>query len=444
MRVTLAWLVLSILAVGTEATTQRCVTELNAHPGSGVVTVSQPAETVTLYKNDVSVAAGKEESRLRAPKVAAAARTSTRYSISYQTDVYHATKVARTESFTPTNLIIRAAATITRTAQAVVGTTTLYITTGPTGGTTTITSYTNNVPAPSLAKPVLQRREQIEPRQTQGVQRRSNNGTIGQTNGVDITRFQNFDDDPSVNRGSTEYCSDVLTATLDGPAPTAFAEPSPLARRADGSMVTVIETITAKKTVTVWPHPTPRATVTALAISSSVTPKPVTVTYTPTTKILTKTSYVPAAPTATVVVGGLDVCKPTKFSKLYDWTAYQAEALAFGITSFADISDPATCCAAAANKPGALAWALCDDTNDLHESCQKGVKGPCFVTYLKTIPGYTTAQDQCQTGNNATTFQYRAGTGQIGGPLQCASTYTPYNCFRPVLLLLGDYICLKA
>ncbi|CAD6897977.1 unnamed protein product [Tilletia controversa] len=436
MRVALTSLVLSVLAVSAEAH-QHCITELNAHPGSHVSTVSKPAETATLYQNK-----RQQEAHPRAYAAPEArARTSTHYSLHYKEATKYATQVHSVKTFTPVNFIIRDAVTITKTAQAVVGTTTLYITTGPTGGTTTLTSYTLNVPAPSLAAPVLNRRQEIEARQSLD---HSNHEDTEKSNGVDAARFHESDDNPAHNHGSKVYCSNVVTSTVAGPAPTAAGLPSPLARLAQSPATTVVQTIEATTTVTVYVSSTPTATVTARAVTSTASPKPVTVTYTPTTKVLTKTSYVPAAPTATVVVGGYDVCKPTKFSQLYDWTAYQAEALAFGVTTYANISDPASCCAAAASKPGALAWALCDDTNDLHESCQKGVKGPCFVTYLKTVAGYTTAQDQCQAGNNATTFQYRAGSGQIGGPLQCASTYQPYNCFRPVLLLLGDYVCLKA
>ncbi|KAK0528029.1 hypothetical protein OC834_004208 [Tilletia horrida] len=292
--------------------------------------------------------------------------------------------------------------TVTVTAKPVAATTTFFITTGGPPGTTTITSYTLQVPEPSLATPALQRRGIVQSLMADDAAKkdRFNHDDTAETNGVDGELFTENDDDPRQRKGSNVYCSDVITETV---------EVSPR---------TVTNAARAGPTVTV--------------------------TVTPTTKLIVKTSTVPAAPTATVVTGGYDVCNPTKYGRLYDWTAYQANALAFGVTTFSNITDPGSCCAAAANIPGALAWALCDGTNDIHESCPKNQLGPCFVTYLKTIPGYTSAESQCDASSDTSTFQYRKGTGQIGGPLQCASTYTGYDCFRPILLLLGNYVCLPS
>ncbi|KAL9931969.1 hypothetical protein V8E36_009030 [Tilletia maclaganii] len=391
MRISTSSVLLAVIALSTQVHgKQQCVTEGRPEPGRALETVINPAQTVTLVQ------------------AAAAVQP-------------QATKALRVAEATPTTAAVTAlaaATTITKTAKAVASTTTLFVTTGPPGGTTTITSYTLNVPAPSLARPALQRRREYNaPARLSSVERdgeddltlhvRQDNTRL--SNGVDNARFKQNDDNPNHDQGRPPrvYCHDIVTQTVK-----ATASPAPLAARAP-----------------------------LLGILGPKNDGAVTVTVTP-TNVVTKTSSVPAPPTATAIVGGLDVCKPSKFSELYDWTAYQAEALAFGITTFSNITDPASCCAASANVPGALAFAVCNPDNNYHDSCTVAGGGDkCFVTYLKTIDGYTSADAQCVAGSDTSTFQYRTGRGQTGGPLQCASTYEPYKCVRPVLGLLGDLVC---
>ncbi|KAL9931970.1 hypothetical protein V8E36_009031 [Tilletia maclaganii] len=391
MQISVGLLVLSALSIASHAHGKlHCVTEGSAAPGLSLKTVHQPVQTVTLIRAAPAV----QQPRVTADKQAGATQQT---------------------AATPT-VVGFAAANLTRTVKAVVATTTIYVTTGPTGGTTTVTSYTLNVPQPSLARrPVLQRALDsrgaaplaLDERGVDSSPLHFSLNNTGKTNGVDRALFTENDDDPNdATRAPRVYCHERVTKTVNAPA--------------------VPATLTARATL----EPRQAGTV--------------TVTVTPTTKIVTKVSTVAAPAAATVVVGGLDVCNPVKFSQLYDWTAYQARPLAWGLTSLANVSDPASCCAAAANVPGALAWAVCNADNASTDACSESGRNRCYATYLKRFKaaGVTAAQ-QCVAGNNATTFQYRTGKAQTCGPLQCASTYEPYTCIRPILLLLGDLICFK-
>ncbi|KAK0555439.1 hypothetical protein OC846_001698 [Tilletia horrida] len=417
---TLPLLLLSAASVVTPSNVvRRCVTELG-NPSSTTTpfpgptpTVLLPTETVTLFK--------------RSPKknTHSAAAVQKRAPVTVTTTV----SVSATQT-----LII--ASTKTVTGKPVLGTTVVTVTTGALGGgTTTITTYTRHVPAPSLADPALRRRAEASPapaargvaQALTGDERIFNHNDTRLTNGVDRSLFESGDDDPELNGRPQVYCSDVATVTVNGAMPTKAARSLeerllilPLPKTVTSTVFTTIGTFTATRTVT--------STITSIPVYSTVT----------------KTSTIPAAPTATVVVPGYDVCNPSRQGKLYDWTAYQAEATAFGLTAFGNITDAGSCCAAAAAKKGALAWALCDGTNPFHASCTRGVQGPCFVTYLKSLPNVVTVEEQCQADSAASTFQYRAGYGQVGGPLQCASTYQAYNCFKPIFFALGQELCAPA
>ncbi|KAK0561363.1 hypothetical protein OC861_005859 [Tilletia horrida] len=404
MRVTLPFLLLgAAVAASPSNVVRQCVTGLineasstaNAGP---TPTYILPAKTVTVFHNGGSTHAHAKRQVTVTTTVTVPATA---------TDIQGMTK--------------------TVTGKPIAATTSRTITTGGPGGTTTITSYTQPAPAPSLASPVFRRREQSQRAsaglvETLAKELHFNHNDTRLSNGVDRALFSDTDDDPELNDRATVYCSDVVTRTVSGSAP----------HKARDMQERLLLFPPATKTVTVY---VTSGVVTATKMVAT------TVTYFPVTKTVTATVQVPASPTATAVVPGYDVCNPAKAGPLEDWTAYQANALAFGLTTFANITEPGDCCAAAAAQQGALAWSICDGTSGASASCTRGTAGPCFVLYLKTLPFVATVQDQCQASNDASTFQYRRGSGQIGGPLQCASTYEPYRCVRAVLGLLGDNVC---
>ncbi|KAE8218373.1 hypothetical protein CF319_g7743 [Tilletia indica] len=283
---------------------------------------------------------------------------------------------------------------------------------------TTITSYTELAPAPTLAA-------------GGGVPRSvdddDNNGFTPVPRGE---LRMNYDGYPGKNSGAAAggdgarlarhgkqvICTPKVkvTATVTKKARATVTQ----TKRARRSTVTVTSTATGTVTSTKFP-----ASVTSIvrkAATVTITANTVTFTEKPTLAAVTVTRTLDVSadpPSETTILDLYSVCDPSRQYTLDGWvqdgsTPFQ-EPFSTGVTS-----DAPLCCQSAADMQGAVTWAW------VQPNPPAGfVAGTCFGLVLNGLysPGGTAA-DQCVAANLGTQINIAPGNNQIGGLLQCGAS----------------------
>ncbi|KAE8229750.1 hypothetical protein CF326_g5272 [Tilletia indica] len=286
---------------------------------------------------------------------------------------------------------------------------------------TTLTSYTELPPAPTLAtgggvpRSVDDDNDGFTPA-PRGELRMNYDSYAGKNPGAIQSGADKGDDGARRARhGKQVICTPKVkvTATVTKKARATVTQ----TKRARRSTVTVTSTATGTVTSTKFP-----ASVTSIvqkAATVTITANTVTFTEKPTLAAVTVTKTLDVRadpPSETTVLDLYTVCDPSRQFPLQSWVADAStpnqDVFSTGLTA-----DAPLCCQSVADMPGAVTWAW------VQTGTGPFVDDTCFGLALNTVyaPGGTLA-DQCVAANPGTQVGITPGNMEIGGLVQCGAS----------------------